>query len=327
MLVGKQFNVTMAEKEAILSRFKNECVLLSQLRHPNIVQFMGVHYGASPYDLSLIMEHMYVDLDKCLAENPGIPAPIKVSILLDTSYGLLHLHSQDPPIVHRDLNAANILLTPDMRAKIADLGVSKILNPQQLGQHKNTTCPGAHGFMAPEALKPNPDYTTKLDCFSFGVVSLFVANQEYPKVDETAITSSSTKAGKIQLQKRKAAVRKMGEHHFLYGLVHWCLQDNPRKRASADEINIFLKDLKRMYPLAHSDRLQMLAETNKVSRDLKGCLMHLELSQQNADLRQCLEKAHKQLETCLQEKEEGLNELKIELDLKTVQVIIMYYLM
>ena len=55
--------------------------------------------------------------------------------------------------------------------------------------------------------------------------------------------------------------------------------------------------------------------------------MHLELSQQNADLRQCLEKAHKQLETCLQEKEEGLNELKTELDLKTAQVIIMYYLM
>ena len=265
VLVGKQFTVTVAEKKAILSRFKNECVLLSRLRHPNIVQFMGVHYGAGPYDLSLVMEQMYMDLDKCLAENPGIPAPIKVSILLDTSYGLLHLHSQDPPIVHRDLNAANILLTPDMRAKIADLGVSKILNPQQLGQHKNTTCPGAHGFMAPEALKPHPDYTTKLDCFSFGIVSLYVANQEYPNVDETSITTASTKAGTIQLQKRNEAVKKMGEKHFLSGLIRWCMQDNPSKRASAEQINTSLKDLKKKHPQAHSDRLQMQAEINKVN--------------------------------------------------------------
>ena len=98
------------------------------------------------------------------------------SILLDVLYGLLHLHSQTPPIIHRDLTAANILVTCDMKAKIADLGISKILSElNPLLASAQSALPGTLGYMPPEALVEEPQYGTKLDVFSFGVVSLYAA--------------------------------------------------------------------------------------------------------------------------------------------------------
>ena len=126
ILINKR-NVSQQERDAIAAKFRSECVLLSQLRHPNIVQFLGVHFGRDRYDLTLIMERMHMDLEAGLEKFPNIPLPFKIRILLDVSYGLMHLHSQSHPVVHRDFKIDNILLSPDFRAKVADLGMSKVL--------------------------------------------------------------------------------------------------------------------------------------------------------------------------------------------------------
>ena len=127
-------NVGEENRQVIRRRFQEECILHSRLRHPNIVQFMGVCYGKTMKELSLVMEKLYTDLEKCLNDYRIIPLPIQLSILLDVAYGLLYLHSENPPIIHRDVKASNVLLTTDMRAKLADLGVSKILNVHPLSE-------------------------------------------------------------------------------------------------------------------------------------------------------------------------------------------------
>ena len=120
--------VSRQERDSIQRKFVAECALLSTLRHPNVVHFVGVHYGKSKNDLSLVMECLHTDLAKFLEGcSSAIPLSIKLSILLDVSYGLLYFHTHTPPIIHRDLSASNILLTTDLRAKIADLGVAKLL--------------------------------------------------------------------------------------------------------------------------------------------------------------------------------------------------------
>ncbi len=170
--------VNLEDKRAAYEKFYHECVLLSRIRHPNIVQFMGVHYGPqSDYgrELTLVMERLYMNLYDCLHHYPKIEIWQKVSILLDISQGLLHLHSRG--VVHRDLTAANVLLTTSFQAKIADLGVSKII--QVRGEQ--TMAPGNPDYMPPEALTEIPMYGYALDIFSFGVVMLFVLIQECPK--------------------------------------------------------------------------------------------------------------------------------------------------
>ena len=117
ILVGRggQEPVGAEQRGGVIDKFRRECELHCGLRHPNIVQFMGVHYGRDEADISLIMEYMHMDLDHCMQTYPDIPLPYKTSILRDVAYGLAYLHSI--PIIHRDLNAGNVLLSRISQSK------------------------------------------------------------------------------------------------------------------------------------------------------------------------------------------------------------------
>ena len=237
---GGNISIREAEKEAIMAKFHDECALLGNLKHPNIVQFLGVHQSKDN-DEWLVMEYLHMDLAKCLKMYPDIPLPLKLSILRDVSYGLLHLHSQAPPIIHRDLTAPNILLTQGMSAKIADLGVSKIFDIRQLQQSAHTAAPGTLAYMPPEALSPDPKYDAKLDVFSYGVLTLYVAIQGFPTVYELQTTSLVYKD--IQINKRKPWVDKMGVSHPLHSVVMSCLKDHPDHRPTSKELNDMITKL------------------------------------------------------------------------------------
>ena len=233
--LGGNFQVAETDIQAIRQKFLNECVLMSKLKHPNIVQFLGVH--STKDNEYLVMEYMHMDLAQCLQTYRDIPASVKVSILHDVSYGLLHLHSQDPPILHRDLTATNILLTQDMRAKIADLGVSKIFDLHQLqATSVQTKAPGTTAYMPPEALRPDPKYDLKLDIFSFGVLSLYAAIQELPTEYDNELTAAVVKKKEVQIYRRKHWIEKMGVDHPLHPLVIKCLQDRPELRPTTKEL-------------------------------------------------------------------------------------------
>ena len=109
---------TAEQRSAIKAKFRTECVILSALNHPNVVEFVGVHYGRDRTHLSLIMERLSTDLNAFLERNPTTLLPVRLSILSDVSCGLLYLHQLVPPLIHRDLTAPNILLTEDSLAKI-----------------------------------------------------------------------------------------------------------------------------------------------------------------------------------------------------------------
>jgi len=266
-------NVNDRDMESMKRKFRAECVLLSRLRHPNVVQFLGVHYGRDGSDLTLVMEYLHMDLEKCIRQYPNMPLSITISILLDVSYGLLYLHAQNPPIIHRDLTAGNILLTPDMRAKLADLGVSKILDVDPSRLFGLTACPGTFAYMPPEALKPHPVYDVKLDNFSFGVLSLYAANQEFPMVyHETELTETAMKEGTIQILKRQLAIDKLGSDHCLFDLITQCLLDDSKKRPTTAEINKTLKRLSRQYSKHFHDVMEMYGELGKLTEVWTRCL-------------------------------------------------------
>ncbi len=137
LCAGKKLHDVLVERgnygtPSILRKFVEECSLLSNLRHPHIVQFLGICF-LDGSDLPVqVMEYLPYCLDSLLegAERVDIPLPTKCSILSDTAQGLNHLHARRPPVIHRDLTAKNVLLNAAMRGKIADLGVARILNLQ-----------------------------------------------------------------------------------------------------------------------------------------------------------------------------------------------------
>ena len=261
-------NVSPRERASIQRKFAAECVLLSKLRHPNVVHFVGVHYGRSANDLSLIMECLHTDLAKFLEGcSSEAPLSIKLSILLDVSYGLLYFHTHTPPIIHRDLSANNVLLTTDLRAKIADLGVAKLLDRQTQAAIAQTKAPGSQDYMSPEALQEIPVYNYKLDIFSFGHLTLYVAGQEFPVVHDLNARDmySALKQSTVQIQRRRRAIELIGrERHTLYPIITQCLQDEVNRRPTTNELNASLKELCSTYPHSVTEVTKVMAQADKV---------------------------------------------------------------
>ena len=248
---GKEEPVSNKERRTVIGRFREECVLLSRLRHPNVVQFMGVHYGRDEADISLIMEYVHMDLCHCMETYPKIHLSYKTSILRDVAYGLAYLHSKN--IMHRDLNAGNVLLTESLRAKIADLGVAKLFDRETNMMRKRTMCPGAQDFMPPECLDEPLEYDTKVDIFSFGHLTIYLANQKAPEVDR-----SVTLANKLnEIDKRREALDQVkgGPDNVLHFIAVPCLSDTPDQRPTSRELVRRMEKLCKEQPLPYKNTL------------------------------------------------------------------------
>ena len=229
--------------DKIQERFVSECRLMSKVRHPNIVQFMGLCLYNDCAHPVLVMEEVDTSLECMLESQKNLPLPLILHILHDITKGLIHLHdSQKPPIVHRDLTAKNILIDKaSMKAKIADLGNALMIDPTKLSITLSQA-PGTLPYMPPEALVSTPKYDTSLDMFSFGHLALFTVLQEDPgellpptynnKIDELVARS--------EVQRRQIYIDmlmdRLTEDHLVTKMIIQCLHNTPAKRYS-DNIN------------------------------------------------------------------------------------------
>ena len=151
-----------------IRRFEEECRLLSQVRHPNIVQFLGVYFQQGEQAPILVMELLPTSLRSCIKQHGILPREITYPILHDVALGLHYLHSQTPPILHRSLSTNNVLLTSNITAKISDLGTARFLEHREDDERDIRNPPGTDAFMPPEVMKHPPSmYDTFIDEFSY----------------------------------------------------------------------------------------------------------------------------------------------------------------
>ena len=230
------------ERESVIQSFLLECWHCSELRHPNIVQFIGVYYDEPNGDrLNLpimVMELMDHSLTSLVDKEENVEMKTKVSILHDVCLGLSYLHSQNEPIVHRDLSPNNVLLTPHMVAKISDLGIARVLKTSTTDSRRTrsklTKAPGTLDFMAPETLYDNPTYDTSIDVFSFAGIALHLMCEEWPTPSHP--TQMDTRTGSLiaftEVERRqKYFDRVSGEiSTALKPLLKSCLDNNPSRR-------------------------------------------------------------------------------------------------
>ena len=229
--------VGQVEMQRTIASFMRECQQCSTLRHPNVIQFLGVYYpsgagGANRMRLPvMIMEMMKDSLTSFVDKHEKIPVHIKYSIVHDVSLGLCYLHNHDPSIVHRDLSPNNILLTAHHVAKISDLGVAKVIKTDS--RKTMTKAPGTVDFMPPEALTNSPVYGPPMDVFSYAGIILHIFNQQWPRPTEQVQFDPKTrrKVALLEVERRQQYLDKMiGEAEVLRPLVEECLDDDPAVR-------------------------------------------------------------------------------------------------
>ena len=224
----KRIHPLLLEAEAgqgqrVRQEFQEECQRMKDIGdHSNVVGFRGAYQDEK--GLFLVMEKMLHNLRKFLETNRGtLSLQQQVRLCVDIATGLEFLHSQDPPLVHRDLTARNVLLDEAGRAKIGDLGQSKL----KTSSHFRTVQPGAVPYMPPEALRTQPQYNEKVDIFSFGVLMLEVATQSPPSHSLEGINITPEE------ERRANDLALLAEDHPLKPLIQLCLRNDPTERPDA----------------------------------------------------------------------------------------------
>ena len=336
--VGKSIHQTLydsafaRERETMLERFEGECEMLSRLRHPHIVQFLGVHFKeGSPLPV-LLMEQLDSTLAACVDRYGRLPDESCYSVLRDVAVGLRYLHGHTPsPIVHRDLTANNVLLTPDLTAKISDLGVAKILNLSPARMTQMTMCPGTPSYMPPEALVAQPIYSTKMDIFAYGNLmthvfcgrwpvpaEIFRANPSNPN-DMTALT---------EVQRREEYLNDIGEAHPLMDLMRQCLSNNPTVRPDIPEILRTVKEVMPQFPRAFENKVEVLQRiqadaTDKASLNAQVSNLSTQVEQradQVRDLSTQIERKEGELRTLSDERADQVTNLSTQIEQKEGQL-------
>ena len=230
--------------------FVQECQLMSTIRHPHIVQFLGVCFLPGSRLPALVMERLLTSLHEILDPEPPpetkpyIPVALKRSVLHDVARGLSFLHSHSPPIIHRDLSARNVLLNSGMLAKIADLGVARIV--PSLRAATMTKAPGASIYMPPEALEDESRYDITIDIFSLGVLAVFTLSQTFPKPLSAAyMDARRMMVGRTELERRGNYIqqihRLLREGHPLIQMIQCCLKNLPEDRPMIHAVLEFLE--------------------------------------------------------------------------------------
>ena len=142
---------TLTEKQR--DGFEREMEIASRCRHPCLLQFIGATQDQSPLFVTELMEtSLQKLLKKRKQEKQNLTETEIIVISLDVARALNYLHRRQPPIVHRDVSSANVLLwkqNNQWRGKLGDYGTAKFL------QDTMTAHPGTQIYEAPEIRYPS----------------------------------------------------------------------------------------------------------------------------------------------------------------------------
>ncbi|KAH7657793.1 Non-specific serine/threonine protein kinase protein [Dioscorea alata] len=146
--------------------FCNEISILSCLRHPNVILFLGA--CMKPPHLSMVTEYMEMGSLYYLIHMSGQKKKLswrkKLKFIRDICKGLMYMHRMK--IVHRDLKSANCLVNKYWTVKICDFGLSRVMTDVPM---RDESSAGTPEWMAPELIRNEP-ITEKCDIFSLGVI-------------------------------------------------------------------------------------------------------------------------------------------------------------
>ena len=215
------------------------------------------------------MEYVSTSLARCLDRYGVLPEEVSYSILRDVALGLAYLHGYTLPIIHRDISVTNILLTPDMTAKISDLGVARILNLDPVHVSKMTRSPGSLVYMPPEALVMEPKYNEKIDIFAFGVLMLHTLCGRWPLPTKEAV-DPVTMQGISEADRRQDYLGDVGQDHPLLQLIVQCLSNNPSHRPEISSIARQVAAVANHFPPSYPNKIEMLQEIKSAAAKIES---------------------------------------------------------
>eukprot|EP00002_Diphylleia_rotans_P023802 TRINITY_DN4686_c0_g1_i6.p1 TRINITY_DN4686_c0_g1~~TRINITY_DN4686_c0_g1_i6.p1 ORF type:complete len:2396 (+),score=381.83 TRINITY_DN4686_c0_g1_i6:977-7189(+) len=149
--------------EQDLQAFYHEMDTMVQLRHPNILLYMGACLEKSK--LCIVCEFMQQGTLYDALHNPEIEMDFqrRIDFIKSIATGMQFLHAAEPPILHRDLKTPNLLIDGKFTIKISDFGLAAVKAQGMNGL-------GSLMWLAPEVINDG-NYEAPADVFSFGIIT------------------------------------------------------------------------------------------------------------------------------------------------------------
>ena len=327
------FQFTAPGTTSVMQKFEQECRLLSAIKHPHIVQYLGMYHDPESKLPVLLMELMDESLTRFLERSQEpLPYHAEVKLCHDVALALSYLHSNG--IVHRDLSSNNVLLIADRRAKVTDFGMVKLYDVNRSTAHLTplTLCPGTLAYMSPEALKDQPVYTDKLDSFSLGVLCVQIMTRQFPdpgdRFQAMVISDPRIPSGRVQvevpeIERRRSHIDLIDPAHPLLPVALDCLKDSDRERPCCHELCSRMSTLKASPKYTESVQQSQVNTKLTQSANRESREREIQQSQLIRDLQQQLHTLSDQLQVKEQEnqgEQEQILELRTLLAAKDEQL-------
>jgi serine/threonine protein kinase len=248
---GIDLDLANARQQAELKALHAEIELMRKFEHPNIVKFL-TSYTTDDGFPAVVMElcsggsywERLQSLRKEELEVRFFTCDF-VKVLREAACGMVYLHSCQPPVIHRDLKAANILLDGNDTAKVADFGISRLQETTDVSKTKNGSTGTLH-YMAPELLTNESHYTEKVDVYAFSMVIYETLTCEYPFKGMTpaAILNRIKEEIRPELPADVLAqLESLPRASRLHTLMERCWNQTATKRPSFEEVHRELQEI------------------------------------------------------------------------------------
>jgi serine/threonine protein kinase len=257
---GIDLDSTNARQEQELKMLHAEIELMRTFEHPNIVKFLK-SYTTNDGFPAIVMElcsggSYWTMLQSQRVQGFEIRFSLfgesLVKVLREAASGMVYLHSRQPPVIHRDLKAPNILLAtlPDgaITAKVADFGISRLQETTDVSRTKKGSSGTIH-YMAPELLE-STHYTEKVDVYAFSMVIYETLTCEYPfKGLAPAAIMNRVVRKQTRPELPAAVLAQLGslpQADRLRVLMERCWDQASTNRPSFEELHRELQEIERM---------------------------------------------------------------------------------
>lgn len=229
---------TKMKKIALLNDLLHEIDLWSGLRHPNLVQFLGVSYIRTDNEFCLLMEKIDgVNLTQFIERKytSGLKENKKKQICSQIIHVFQFLHSCKPAIIYRDLKPDNIMIDKYGNVKLTDFGLSRFMPEDETFQMSGET--GTIRYMAPEVYR-GEHYNLKADVYSLGLVIYYIFTGIKPFNEYTTATIGTY----FNSPEFIFSTDKIKNKQIRY-IVNMCIQRNIEERWDIDTLAVEFSNL------------------------------------------------------------------------------------
>jgi len=242
MKVLKTPGMTVGEIEQMLG----EALLLSRIGHPNIIRVFDANTLELPGGQYGFFTMEYVaggNLDRLWRSyRDGLmPVELAMEVMRQVCAGIAVAHSEEPPVVHRDIKPQNILVGYDgtgLRIRVSDFGLAKRVNPLTL----LVSAKGTLSFKPPESFENQDSPAADVWALGTTLYLLLTDTLPYPELDERDVAD----AKRFVRPLRPASVYNLAVDPSLDSILSRCLTRNPTERYP--DATALLDDLKRWRP-------------------------------------------------------------------------------